>query len=328
MYAYHELTERGRLRRKRRLAQAALQHYGLPDARLIFLRDVDNTLYRVEAADQRYVLRMHSVERHSPAALRSELHWLAALRHEAGLLVPEPALTRDGAVFVDVAAPDVPQPRRCVLLRWLPGRVRTEQPWPSEIARIGALMARLHCHAERYDPPDFARQSWDWARLFGPAAGLWRNGPLLLSPADLEICRAASQRIAATMEAVGQSRATYGLIHSDLNLSNIVFHGDQVGAIDFEECGLGYFLFDMAVTLYELSDFPAREAALRAAFLDGYARERALPAGSADHLPAFEAMRRLDLMSWILNMDDVRENPRAPRFMSRQIEQLRAFVAG
>lgn len=328
MTPYHQLTERGQLRRKRQIAQAALRHYGLDDARLVFVRDVDNTLYRIEAADgARYILRMHAIERHSPAALRSELHWLAALRHEAGLLVPEPVMTRDGAPYVDVAVPGVPEPRRCVVLHWLPGRVRSERPRPAEIARIGGFMARLHRHAEQYEPPDFARQSWDWARLFNDEAGLWHNGPKLLSAADLQLCRVVSERIAATMQAVGRSRATYGLVHSDLNLANVVFHGREVGAIDFEECGNSFYLFDMAVTLYELTDYPEQEPALREAFLAGYARERALPIGYAEHLPSFEAMRRVDLMSWLLNMDDVLENPRVPRFLATQLDALRRFVA-
>lgn len=327
MRAYHELTSAGQLRRKRRMAQAALQHYNLHDARLDFVRDVDNTLYRVAAADgARYLLRMHAVERHSLAAIHSELDWLAALR-EAGLIVPEPMPTRDSAYAVDVDVPEVPQPRRCVLLRWLPGQVRTEQPRPAEIARVGAFMARLHQHAEQYRPPDFARQAWDWPRLFGDQSALWRCGPLLLSADDLDLCRLVSQRIAAAMDAVGQSHATYGLIHSDLNLSNIVFRGQEVGAIDFEECGMGYYLFDLAVTLYEMNDYPAREEALRAALLEGYLRQRNLPEQHLALLPTFEAMRRLDLMSWLLNMDDVLQNPRIPRFLGAQLEHLRAFVA-
>lgn len=327
MRPYHQLTPSGQLRRKRRMAQAALQHYRLGDTRLDFVRDVDNTLYRVAAADSaHYLLRMHSVERHSLAAIRSELDWLAALR-ESGLRVPEPVLTRDGVYAVDVSVPEVPEPRRCVLLHWLPGRVRSEQPRPAEMARVGSFMARLHRHAEQYRPPDFARQAWDWPRLFGDEAALWRCGPLLLSPDDLQVCRLASERIAEAMHTVGQSSATYGLIHSDLNLSNIVFRGHEVGAIDFEECGMGYYLFDLAVTLYELTDYPAHEAALRAALLTGYTSERSLSAQHIALLPTFEAMRRLDLVSWLLNMDDVLQNPRIPRFVGAQMDHLRAFVA-
>lgn len=326
MRTYHELTPGGQLRRKRRIALAALQHYDIGDARLDFVRDVDNTLYRVDAADARYLLRMHAIERHSLAAIQSEVAWLAALR-EAGLRVPEPVPTRDGAYAIDVGVTGVPEPRRCVLLHWLPGQVRSQQPRPAEMERVGAFMARLHRHAEQYRPPDFARQAWDWPRLFGEQSALWRCGPLLLSAADLDVCRLVSQRIAAAMETVGQSRATYGLIHSDLNLSNIVFHGQEVGAIDFEECGMGYYLFDLAVTLYETTDYPEHEATLRAALLAGYLNERALPPQHVALLPTFEAMRRLDLMSWLLSMDDVLENPRIGRFVRSQMDDLRAFVA-
>jgi Ser/Thr protein kinase RdoA (MazF antagonist) len=62
----------------------------------------------------------------------------------------------------------------------------------------------------------------------------------------------------------------FGLIHADLHQENYLFHGKQVRAIDFDDCGYGPFVYDLAVTLSELehrADYPT----LRAALLAGYA---------------------------------------------------------
>jgi hypothetical protein len=48
MKPFEELTERGQVRRLRRLAQAALRQYGLGDAQLSFVAYSENAVFRVE----------------------------------------------------------------------------------------------------------------------------------------------------------------------------------------------------------------------------------------------------------------------------------------
>jgi len=246
MQPFDQLTPAGKLRRKHRLAKTALAQYGFTDAKLSLLRDVDNTLYRVQARDgQRFLLRLHTLNRHSPAELHGELAWLSVLRRDTALRVPEPVAIQDGAFFVDVAVAGVPEPRRCVLLHWLPGQARNHTMQPRHIERVGAFMAQMHTHAEQYQPPaQVMRRPWDWARLFDHQSPLWHKGPAMFNHKDMVVLRATADRIAAALQALGTARHVYGMIHSDLNFSNVLFHNEQVGAIDFEECGPGYYLFD------------------------------------------------------------------------------------
>jgi hypothetical protein len=51
MKAYEDLTPRGKLRRTRRIAQAALKDYGFTEAHLKFIVDTGNIVYRVKAMD-------------------------------------------------------------------------------------------------------------------------------------------------------------------------------------------------------------------------------------------------------------------------------------
>jgi len=95
---------------------------------------------------------------------------------------------------------------------------------------------------------------------------------------------AAAQRVHTTVQALGENQDVFGFIHADLHQWNYMFHGEEVRAIDFDDCGWGYYTYDMAVTLSYLEDwgtFPA----LQDAFLTGYQRVRPLPRRYAAALP-------------------------------------------
>src|SRR5204863_4439683 len=104
MRPFASLSRRGHLGRLRRLGRAALTHYPghLERGSLTLLRHEQNTTFRVEDGVSGYVLRVSRPDLHTGATIRSEMAWLAALRRDAELPVPEPVATIDGS-FVIVA---------------------------------------------------------------------------------------------------------------------------------------------------------------------------------------------------------------------------------
>ena len=66
------------------------------------------------------------------------------------------------------------------------------------------------------------------------------------------------------------------MIHADFILGNCHFRGHTPGVLDFDDCGWGHFLYDLAPLLGNLSDAD-RFLILARAFLAGYRRVRALP---------------------------------------------------
>ena len=104
------------------------------------------------------------------------------------------------------------------------------------------------------------------------------------------------------MAELGSKPDVFGLIHADLHLENALFDGDAVRLIDFDDCGLGYWLYDLAVPLWEYrdrDDYPA----IRAALLDGYGSRRALPDVSL--LDDFIATRHVSFGLWFVGMAQV-----------------------
>ncbi len=322
------LTRVGRLRHIRHLAEVALGCYDLPGVRLSFLRAGDTLLYRVITPDSdRFLLRLQEPARRSTDELRSELIWLLALRHEGGFTVPEPIPTKDGALFAEVTIDGVPGPRRAVVLRWVEGRQRADSLTPADAYRMGSCMARLHSFARGWSAPvGFARPCWDPERWIGAASPLWARGMTVYTEAELAVFAAAARRIRREVRALGETPEAIGMIHADLAPSNVVFRAGEAHAIDFEECGWGYYQFDIAVALTALEDYGARGDQLQAAFLDGYRGESPSPEADATIRATFMAIVLMKIVAWTIEWDDPALRPRSAEYLARAVDQLRRYV--
>ena len=302
------LSHREQVARLRRLAAGALPAYPLVDPRLRFIAHGENTTFRVEAASgDRYLLRVHRPARHgrhvdSNAAIRSELQWLTALRFDTDLSVPEPVLTRDGELTTTASSAGVPEPRTCSLLRWMDGRIHTGSPRPVHLHRLGGAMARLHNQADGWAlPEDFVRIRWDWDAFFGDSmeyGGVSGARCWDLVPGELrsQFDRVAS-RAGRSMKQLGDGPGAVGLIHADLHLDNALFKRGDVRLIDFDDCGFGHRLYDIAVALWELRQ-RADYGSFRAALVAGYTQHRPLPSDQLEHLDLFIAVREVAFGLW------------------------------
>jgi Ser/Thr protein kinase RdoA (MazF antagonist) len=297
-------SRRAQISRLRQVALAALDHYPVPDGRLTFVAHEENTTFRHDSPAGRHLVRVHRPQRHgrdvdTAAAIRSELAWLQAIKTETDLEVPEPLADRDGAVTVEASAAG--QTRVCSVLRWMDGRIMEDSPRPIHLRRLGEAMARLHIQADAWKPPPgFVRIRWDHETFFGdgmvygetPAAGCWA-----LLPAELRArFGAVSARMADVLEG-----DDVGLIHADLHLGNAVFQRGRVKLIDFDDCGHGPRLYELAVALWELRDEPYYPP-FRDALLDGYSSRREL---DVTHLDDLIAVRQVAFDLWYTGMAQV-----------------------
>jgi Ser/Thr protein kinase RdoA (MazF antagonist) len=323
--AYHALGRRAQIERLRRLGRAALAGYGLEDAQLILLRHEHNTTFRVDGAGGPYVLRINRPGVHTPATIASEMAWLQAVRRDTGLGVPEPVAARDGSLVCLAGASGVPGPRVCVLLRRLEGRFVDEGLTPRHLRAVAGLQIALQDHAAAWTPPpEFVRPRVDTltavAKADSIAAGVappWHGDhpsredadrslqlvQELFAVGDAAILAAAFDVVWTTTRALAADPAAAGLIHGDLHQANYLFDGWDVRAIDFDDCGWGLRLYDLAVTLSEL---PARpdEPALRAALLEEHAARGRLPDGAERHLAALVILRGAQLLVWVIESRD------------------------
>ncbi len=254
------------------------------------------------------------------------------MRAEAGLAVPAPVPTLQGELFTQASAPGVPERRICSLLRWMEGRFYKRRPRLIHLAAMGQLIARLHNHAARWQPPpDFTRRHWDWDGLFGDDTGFNLCGQawaLLPRPCH-DAFRIVANQVRGVTRQLGQEADAYGLIHADLHMSNVLFHNGEARAIDFDDCGFGYWVYDLAAVLHEYLDYE-NWPAFRDALLDGYMRVRPLPEAQLKHLDALVAARIVALTLWCTDRAQV--NPGVRQGLAERQEwasgHVKKFIDG
>jgi Ser/Thr protein kinase RdoA (MazF antagonist) len=345
----HQRPKDGRDRHVSKLAEGALEQHGLQGARVAYLESkgrgkllfrvdapasrrhpLHKLLFRADASTpERFLLRLHERHTISEASLRSEMLWLRDLRRESDLLVPEPIPDANGSFVSRVRAEGSPEPRLCVLTRWVPGINKTPHLVSEDLFSAGSQIAQLHRHSERYAVPEgFVRPyPYDWERVFGEESPLWNKSEDAYSQGQLEVFRVAAERTCHALRELGEERDVFGLIHSDPTPNNFVFQDGEARVIDFASCGWGHYLYDVAVALSALEAHGEHRAGLRAAFLEGYRRERPIPEGHLGHLGAFRTMRLARRVATVLDRGDPARQQWGPARFSKVVERIEKYVA-
>lgn len=291
------------------LARHALEHWGVRDGEPELLKYRENAVFRVRLPNGRpAALRIHRLGYHTDAALRSELQWMGFLQ-SAGIATPSPVPTPAGDLFVLVSLDASMQPRQADCLSWLEGRAVGARGVPlaytPEQARqvftaIGRTIAHMHNASARWTPPaGFARHAWDLDGFFGanPTWGRFETSPFLDGPRRELVLRARDKAVKA-LSAHERSSRNFGIIHADLVRENVLIHDGAVRIIDFDDCGYGWHMYDLAVALYQNREeaiYPLIEAAL----LDGYRQEREVTPLDIAALPLFSALRAFAFLGWV-----------------------------
>jgi Ser/Thr protein kinase RdoA (MazF antagonist) len=163
-------------------------------------------------------------------------------------------------------------------------------------------MAQLHnFSAEWQPPPGLTKRRWDWDALFGDVEGwdltaeeIW---PLVPKQYH-EPFQAVAREVGQVMEAWGTGPDVYGLIHADLGIdANLLFWEGKPRAIDFDDSGFGYWVYDLAIALEHCREDPVYPR-YRDALLAGYAELRRLPQEQLDRLDLFLSAWDVYLCLW------------------------------
>jgi Ser/Thr protein kinase RdoA (MazF antagonist) len=282
-------------------AIAALEPFGFPaGAHVELLSLSENATYRIDdaAASRTAVLRVHRTGYHPPGAVHSELAWLQALRTDEGLLTPAVYRAIDGRDVVDVTVGDLT--RQTVLFEWLPGAEPPEDQLPEKFELLGEICARMHRHSRSWRrPAGFVRFDWDFDSCVGdtPRWGRWQDGIGVGAP-ELEILTRAASLMRRRLDRYGRGPDRFGLIHADVRLANLLADGDDIQVIDFDDCGFGWFMFDLATAVSFMEHDP-RVPELCDAWVRGYRRTLPLAAEDEAEIATFVLLRRLQLVAWV-----------------------------
>lgn len=337
MQLFETLTYSGQRRRLRHLVDMVLPHYdiNIHDGKVTLLQYEDNAVYRITTySGEQYVLRVSAAEGYTVDEHLSEMQWLIALRNETGLLVPEPVQTVDGEFLITVEITGVPEPRHCVLFRWVAGEPLVRELPPDIAENIGIFTAHLHRHAEHFVPSaGFVRPSLGWEQLFGTASILGiESHAISLALIEREILIEVGKRIWDELRAIETVVPQQGLIHGDLHRDNILIKDGQVGVIDFDDCAWDHYLLDIASLLEAIQRRVASNQydylVMREAYFAGYEQVHSLPLNVDAYLQTFKVMRDMGVVNFILSSNNARVQEWGSVRLAMLMQQMKAYLAG
>ncbi|WP_230205264.1 phosphotransferase enzyme family protein [Parafrankia elaeagni] len=344
------------------LLDDVLAAYDLGPAPVAVLHTIsENLTYRVEdpSSGRRWALRLHRPGYHGAAEIAAELAWVEALRAEGVVATPPVVRNRTGSALTTVRSG--PAARHGVLFAWVEGA----EPEPGDDAALvssfgvlGDMAGRLHEHARRWPRPvGFRRFSWSWRTTLGPAGrwGSWRAGVVDALGAEagpvLAVLEPAAEAIERRLAAYGGGADRAGLIHADMRLANLLIGppspggsggssssgsgsggggsggGGVIHLLDFDDCGFGWFLYDLAAALSFIEHSPVLPG-LVGAWLDAYQAHRRLAPSDRGMVPTLVLLRRLLLVGWLGTHPHSDAVPDPAAYARDSAELARRYLAG
>jgi Ser/Thr protein kinase RdoA (MazF antagonist) len=325
MKAYNDLTERGKLRRLRHLVLSALVDYDLQVKSVKFLTIGTNTMFQLQMSDgKRYVMRIYSEEETTLRENQAEMFWLDALKRDTDLHVSEPVKRCDGNYITLARMPGVPGERRCVLFKWVPGRLLENTLNPENYYRLGQMLAKLHNHVETLKPLPPYIQPKKWDKVF-----YYPDEPVVYNTVNYRHLF-PPERVALLNEVIARANTVFAqlyanpdqqiLIHGDLHYRNVHLYRGELYVLDFEDVMLGYPVQDIAVTLsYGRQRERYRE--WREAFAQGYMRVRSWPADGERVIETLMAARNVMFINYVAR---IHASPQ--EYITQRCEDLKQFL--
>jgi len=293
------------------------------------IKDRENAVYEIALPDGgRAALRLHRPGYQSAGAIRSELWWMAQLA-EAGVPVPRPVPTRDGALVAEVGG------RAASVVSWVEGDQIGDGTKPLEpdagtvaarYSALGRLIARMHDATDVLTLPlDFERLRWDRAAYAGdePLWGRFWENPAL-HPEEADFLRAARAEVDAALARHEADGADFGLIHADVLRENVLSDGGRLSLIDFDDSGFGFRAYDLATAEVQGLEDPMNAVA-SLALHEGYRGARRADAPPLGDVTLFVALRTFASCGWIVTRA-APDDPRQRFYAERAVRAARRLT--
>lgn len=277
-----------------------------------YLRASANFQFIFQKAGKRYFLRFnHSTER-SIDRIRAEVNYINYLSSK-GLVVAKPVPSIAG-YFVE-SVPTSQGIFHAVVFEGLEGmQFDIEELTPEIFTRWGKALGELHQTSQEHQ-----------------VAGrpTWKDHLAMISeylPATEQMAQSALNELQEQLTRLSISESNYGLIHFDFELDNLVWNGDKVGIVDFDDSACYWFVADIAFALRDLFDDSAEKVDLRnesfQSFLSGYRLVREIPQEDLELIPLFLRLHNLITFAKLYRALGTDEAPDEPVWLEELRKKL------
>lgn len=279
-----------------------------------------------DSRDRRVIVRLCRPAYHSEEELLSEIRWMLELqeqyrehdedrqvwggdKHSAVRFSLRQPLAGDDGQYLYTAKDSKGQVYYGVVFDYLPGTPLEEQALSEQaiwFERLGEVTALLHTQIKGWkEASALPRFHWNYETMIGRQAvwGDWREvfvptQPIKSAQGVPDVLDKADRMIYKKLQDYGINKENYGLIHGDLRGANLLIEDDRLKIIDFDDCGFGWYMQDLAASLSFIETEEAVPELIKA-WIAGYRKQGTLTREDLDMIPTFIMMRRLQLLAWV-----------------------------
>lgn len=267
------------------LIEKILCHYPIakPQKCKLYKRGLNDT-YLVEAEqNSQYILRVYRHGWRTQAAIDFELELLSYL-HERNLPVAYPIAKKMGGFIEAIACPE--GKRYAAVFSYAPGRAIGKNINSKQSQQLGEVVATIHQKTDNFTscftrPELTSEHLLDWA--MEAIVPLFQH-----RSRDIDYLFKQSTQIKEQLIelALPQAPSTYGVCIGDVHSENAHFTENQPTLFDFDQCGYGWRVFDIAKFIHTTYRWEL-DASIRESFLHGYQQIRQLSHAEIDAIPIF-----------------------------------------
>ncbi len=200
-----------------------------------------NFVLLVEFDDYRYFMRFNEEKIKGTEEVKAELDYLNFIKSK-GVKASSPVLSLDGNYLETFKIDN--RILNAVMFKEIEGKQLDYNRLSIDYFKLwGESMDRIHRFSSCYP---YDRRRKDWQELLDHAVNL-------VSKNDKEF-KITCEGIRQQLSELPKDKISYGLIHFDMELDNLIWNDKEIYTIDFDDCSYHWFIADIAYALRDIFD--------------------------------------------------------------------------
>jgi len=301
-------------------ALVALESYQISVKSIEIINYENNATFKVIATDgTNYAFRINVNSPRSKANIEAEVAWVRYLNNSDLIRTARPISNKQESYITTFFHQEIGRDLNCVVYSWLDGVDVGDDPTPTQLQALGAAMANMHNLSVDFVLPDNS-QTPTFNDPFWGSPDLLRGKESQLSVEHKKLVVDAFDEITRRTNDLFEKNKSQ-LIHADLHGWNLKWDLGQLSVFDFDDCGIGLPIQDIATAVYYL-DTPDQERAL----LEGYKSVKPLPKYEEKDLEMLLMHRRLLLLNYLYETLKAEHAKMLPNYLEETIRRVKVFL--
>lgn len=304
--AFEQASYLTQVNRLRAMACEVVKCYPFKVKTIEFIKYSANAIFKLtDTENKSYALRINPTQYHTKQAILEEINWLLRIIDTTDLRVPLPVQTVEGQFLIEAKHPLITSSRFCMVFEWLPGKRRWKSINEQYAFQLGLTIAKLQKSGQSIEMEH--RHNWLADSLVGTDTARFYNIEKLSDVTAQEQKEITAARRFAYEKLkhyeIAQSEKV-GIIHSDTQPNNILINKGEYAVIDFDDCGVGFYGYDLAQALCAFEHVTEADKRkpfikLRDALFHGYSEFMPLSQEDIELSAYFMLASKLTTISWL-----------------------------